>query len=486
MLFEARDSLIERFSKQLAVAETRRDMLRVAARSALGGLLTTWLPNRAMSQVKSPDPTSSYAACVAWNNQHPSGPKFDCSLIGPVCPTGWAYCGGSDKICKDLKLDPSNCGSCNSVCIAGASCCGGKCCGGTGTNKGCCASTGYGVGNPATYTCVTLLANGKPAGETDNVWNCGTCGTVCQDPEGTGRCCSGTCVDSGTDPKNCGQCGKACVLGANQSANNCVNGSCVPICSNGLPPVNGLCCPAGQTVCNGSCVTLGSDTQNCGACGEACVGGQVCVNGICTGGGGQGAGNSMLFNACQPIQGLTVSMQAGTEAIVSTNGFSLQLNAWPTALQPASPAGGQCPAPNGICWMQSCINIQGNQVIAFVQSWDNSGMNEGGNPVVATLPVSNTLPAGWRLLEIALANDNSGNVNGITLSVTNDQGKIVGSKPLTMPTHSGTNSTALAPVPRFLGRRCWAPDVQPHGLYIGNRNTALLSFGRTALHSDTK
>ena len=36
-------------------------------------------------------------------------------------------------------------------------------------------------------------------------------------------------------------------------------------------------CGAGQTTCGGACVTLASDTRNCGACGNACPSGQSCV-----------------------------------------------------------------------------------------------------------------------------------------------------------------------------------------------------------------
>jgi len=40
-------------------------------------------------------------------------------------------------------------------------------------------------------------------------------------------------------------------------------------------------CPSGQTLCGTVCATLGSDPQNCGACGFACVAGQSCQSGYC-------------------------------------------------------------------------------------------------------------------------------------------------------------------------------------------------------------
>lgn len=40
-------------------------------------------------------------------------------------------------------------------------------------------------------------------------------------------------------------------------------------------------CAPGLADCNGRCVMLGSDAQNCGACANVCDGGQTCQNGLC-------------------------------------------------------------------------------------------------------------------------------------------------------------------------------------------------------------
>ncbi|MGH8327355.1 MAG: hypothetical protein ACRET2_11375 [Steroidobacteraceae bacterium] len=40
-------------------------------------------------------------------------------------------------------------------------------------------------------------------------------------------------------------------------------------------------CPSGQTKCNGQCVDLESDTNNCGSCGNVCVSPSNCQNGQC-------------------------------------------------------------------------------------------------------------------------------------------------------------------------------------------------------------
>ena len=44
---------------------------------------------------------------------------------------------------------------------------------------------------------------------------------------------------------------------------------------------DGGVCPTGQTRCNGECVDLDTDPDNCGACGNACGAGEPCADGIC-------------------------------------------------------------------------------------------------------------------------------------------------------------------------------------------------------------
>ncbi len=74
--------------------------------------------------------------------------------------------------------------------------------------------------------------------------------------------CGDTCVATQTDNNNCGACGAACTGG-----NVCVAGACV--------------CPAGQGVCNGVCTAVATDPKNCGSCGLACGAGQACNQGVC-------------------------------------------------------------------------------------------------------------------------------------------------------------------------------------------------------------
>lgn len=40
-------------------------------------------------------------------------------------------------------------------------------------------------------------------------------------------------------------------------------------------------CTSGQTSCNGQCVNANNDKNNCGTCGNACTGSELCINGNC-------------------------------------------------------------------------------------------------------------------------------------------------------------------------------------------------------------
>ena len=62
--------------------------------------------------------------------------------------------------------------------------------------------------------------------------------------------CNGTCIDPAVDAANCGACGNACAGGASCRA--------------------------------GACVALSTDRLNCGAVGRACLPGESCLAGACT------------------------------------------------------------------------------------------------------------------------------------------------------------------------------------------------------------
>lgn len=84
--------------------------------------------------------------------------------------------------------------------------------------------------------------------------------------------CDGKCIDPSTDMAHCGSCGNACVNGA-----ACVQGICQ--------------CAASTTKCGSACVDTKTDVNHCGGCNSACGadggtltggGSWACVGGACT------------------------------------------------------------------------------------------------------------------------------------------------------------------------------------------------------------
>jgi len=83
--------------------------------------------------------------------------------------------------------------------------------------------------------------------------------------EGQSRC-GDTCVDLSSTSSDCGACGVAC-----SGTEVCVEGACR--------------CRSGATLCDGRCVVTASDPSHCGGCagaeGDACAADQVCEQGQC-------------------------------------------------------------------------------------------------------------------------------------------------------------------------------------------------------------
>ncbi len=84
--------------------------------------------------------------------------------------------------------------------------------------------------------------------------------------------CDGKCVDLTTDDENCGACGFKC-----DSDARCSEGKCAPTCAVSCDGGVELCagdtciCKPGLERCDGQCVNLQTDPMNCGACGGACA-----------------------------------------------------------------------------------------------------------------------------------------------------------------------------------------------------------------------
>ena len=92
--------------------------------------------------------------------------------------------------------------------------------------------------------------------------NCSGADCACGDAGVGYRSCNGSCVPLATDNENCGACDNVC--GARQS---CVRGSCT--------------CEGGEKVCAGQCTHVQDDSKNCGACGKACSSTDYCQACVC-------------------------------------------------------------------------------------------------------------------------------------------------------------------------------------------------------------
>lgn len=115
----------------------------------------------------------------------------------------------------------------------------------------------------------------------------GALGGLGEAPKGDGTCdvrldpCGGVCVALSGDTNNCGACGNAC--GAGQT---CSNGACaspLPPPPDAGPAVDSGNCDFGFDKCGagGACVEILFDNKNCGTCGNICGAGTTCTRGNC-------------------------------------------------------------------------------------------------------------------------------------------------------------------------------------------------------------
>ena len=192
-----------------------------------------------------------------------------------TCNAGYANCDNNIATGCEINItnNVNNCGNCGTVCPVGAN-----------ASSATCSSSVCGlVCNAGFGNCDNLSANGCEINLTNNVYNCGSCGTVCPTSvNSSATCTSGTCgiacnagfancdnnagngceVILSSNINNCGSCGTVCPTPVNSSA-TCTSGTC------------GIACNAGFANCdnnagNGCEVVLSNNVNNCGSCGTVC------------------------------------------------------------------------------------------------------------------------------------------------------------------------------------------------------------------------
>jgi hypothetical protein len=122
--------------------------------------------------------------------------------------------------------------------------------------------------------------------------NCVGIDCACADAGVNKNYCSGQCVSLLTDLQNCGACGQPC--GEYQT---CVRGVCT--------------CPTGEMWCDARCTQVATDYENCGACGKRCGDTELCEAASC----------KPNTTGCNPPCGAGQSCQAGQCLCPTGQGF---------------------------------------------------------------------------------------------------------------------------------------------------------------------
>jgi hypothetical protein len=223
-----------------------------------------------------PSSTCCHRTCVSTSTD-----VHNCGECGREAEYSWDATGKLFQCCSrgvpltgaDLLGDSGNCGACGNVCDPGYRCSSGHCCPNcTVWSDG--ITTHYFEKAGEIVAGILSLGGWSSLGGAlgsllDKQYGPG-CYTCDQIRELTGAnvgCCSqGPCTDLNTDLQHCGACGNPCLAGQ-----TCKDGVCE--CPPGLPHA----CPA-----QGKCVNLGTDVANCGTCGADCQ--KTIRNKICWGG----------------------------------------------------------------------------------------------------------------------------------------------------------------------------------------------------------
>jgi hypothetical protein len=254
--------------------------------SACGGSCTSF----------SSDPSN----CGACGTLCPSGQACTNGACPGSCSGGQVFCNGA---CTNEQTDNNNCGKCGNACTSGSQCTAGVCAS-LLPNGSACVSAGQCLsGNCTGGVCTAgacpvgqVLCSNTCVNEQTDPNNCGGCGVACSTNNGTPACQFGLCaiqtcnagfqdcdhnsadgceVNTKTDPNNCGGCGAVC--STNNGTPACQFGACaVQTCNSGFQDCD-------HNPANGCEVNTTTDTNNCGACGHACISGQSCTASLCVG-----------------------------------------------------------------------------------------------------------------------------------------------------------------------------------------------------------
>ncbi|GAA5979786.1 hypothetical protein JCM11641_002693 [Rhodosporidiobolus odoratus] len=255
-------------------------------------------------------PGYTLASGVCTKNIDTTSDVKNCGSVGNKCPASYSYGSGSvcsngvcqpqscnsgfgfdfaAQKCRDITSDTNHCGSCGNVCqFPNGS---GQCVRGSCTLKSC--SNGY----------YNIDGTCKRIDTLTDIDNCGSVGNTCSYPNGVSTCKSGSCqlsscnkgyefktsywlwwstgqtceaVDTSSDTDNCGAIGNACPSSVpHGSSPTCSKGKCVSTCGTGYD----------WDTTSLSCQNTNSDLNNCGSIGNVCKvdnGVAQCVRGSCS------------------------------------------------------------------------------------------------------------------------------------------------------------------------------------------------------------
>jgi hypothetical protein len=232
-----------------------------------------------ISVTVTPEPPGPHCANGGVKLTSASGINYVCNGgSSSTCPAGLMAC---NNTCVNTQTDSNDCGSCGSACTSGQTCSAGVC-------------VAQSSGNQCTSAANCPAPSNSCQQSTCTAGTCGTInsavGTACTGSsqsgtcDGSGNCvascplgqttCNNTCVNTQTDSNNCGSCGNACALVSN-GVNSCNAGACeISTCNPGFANCNGVTADGCET-------NIQTDTNNCGACNNACPSGKSCVAGTC-------------------------------------------------------------------------------------------------------------------------------------------------------------------------------------------------------------